>query len=168
VLTTLKLFVDLCLIRAKPQDLPYSFFLMLATIITYLGAEFLMVSAVHAPLKATVISVMDTAMLLGFTYAGLWVKSIVYRGIKTVAAVAGSGTLIKLCHFGALTAFNGFGSANPTAAVKGVALVVLIWKVLVIGAILRSAMTLPLWGGIGIAVLYVYTSTRFLAVLTFL
>jgi len=56
--------------------------------------------------------------------------------------------------------FPGLRVTEPSLLSSILILALVIWNIAVMGHILKSSLDLPLWAGIGIAVLYVYTSLR--------
>ena len=148
-----KVFLSICLFRAKPEQLPYSYFLMILTIITYMVMD-MWVSLVNQSVnKAMLVVTVDTVMLLGFTYAGLWIRDLLKRAVKAVTAIAGTSAMFTLAKWPLMMALQ----THPTVQGRMGPLLILIlmmWNVAVLGHILRSALSLPPWAGAGIAVLY--------------
>ena len=165
MLQLVKIFVDMCLFRAKPEQLPYSLFLLLLTIITYMAAG-MVVSLVNQTMaKAVLIVIVDTAMLLGLAYAGLWIRGFLNRGVKTITAILGTGTLFTLMGLPLMLLLHDQPADQPSFY-SLLVLVLMVWNIGVLGHILRSALSMPMWVGTSIALLYVYTSIRILAVLS--
>jgi hypothetical protein len=54
---------------------------------------------------------------------------------------------------------------NPSVMASIMLLALVGWNVAVIGHILRHALSLPLWVGMGISMFYIYTSIRIMSVL---
>lgn len=164
MLHTLKLFVDLCLLRANPQDLPHSFSLQLITLLTYTALSYLLALSSTTPGTALLAALVDTGMLTGLAYAGLWILDLKNRMIKLVTALAGSGAvwqLIALPIMGLLADASDKVSGGTLATVSYMLLLVLItWVIFIIGHILRHAFNMKFFFALGIAVLYVYTSMR--------
>ena len=114
--------------------------------------------------QAMVASLIDTAMLVGLALAGLWVRSFKDRTTQTITALAGTGAIIGLIGYPIMIYLHSLGTDEPTFA--GLFLLLLIvWNVMVIGHILRHALSLPYWAGIGISVFYMYTSIRIMSAL---
>ena len=160
----LKLFFDLCLLKAAPQDLPYSRFLMLLSI----GCYFLIGLAVslqdEAFGMAMVSAVVDTGLLVGLAYLGLWMRDFMPRSIQTVTAFAGTGTLFELMGWPLVTYLQHLGQGQGSIF-SLLLLVLIVWNIVVIGNILKHALELPMWAGTGVALLYIYTSLRVMTVL---
>ena len=96
MLRTLKLFVDLCLLRADPQDLPHSVALELLTLLIYTTLGYVLALSSTKPGTALLAALVDVAMLVGLAYAGLWILDLKSRLTKLVTALAGSGAVWQL------------------------------------------------------------------------
>lgn len=164
MLRTLKIFVDLCLLRANPQDLPYSLSLELLTLLVYTALSYVLALSSTTPGTALLAALVDVGMLIGLAYAGLWILDLKNRLIKLVTALAGSGAAWQLV---ALPVMSLLSDAKDTlgegmlAALSYLLLLALIaWAIFIIGHILRHALNLKFPFALGVAVLYVYTSMR--------
>ena len=157
----LKIFVDICLFRANAEQLPYSFFLMVFCIITYMISG-MAVSLINLSVsKAILIVIVDTAMLLSFIYTGLWIRSFFNRAIKTITAIAGTNTLFTIIGLPLAMALNN-QPKDQASIFSMIYLILAIWNVGVLGHILRSALNMPSWVGIIIALMYFYVSINVL------
>lgn len=158
------LFIDICRFRANPQDLPSSYILKYATILTYVGVG-LAIALLNQPLAQALISVLvDLAMVLGLAYAGLWVRDFKGRTTQTITALTGTGTLIGLVQL-PLMAWLYSLDENSISVASLLLLVLMVWVVLIIGHIMRHALSLPYWAGIGIAIGYVFIAMRVMSAL---
>ena len=160
----LKMFVDLCRLQAKPQELPHSQFLMLFCI----GCYFLLGFAVSIQEQEFGLSILsagaDTGLMIGLAYLGLWVRGSIPRAVQTITALTGTGALFELVGW-PLISFLQQLNEGETSNLSLVLLALVIWNITVIGNILRHALEVPMWVGTGIALLYIYTSLRVMAVL---
>lgn len=161
----LKAFLDICLFRTKPEQLPYSHFLMILAIIAYILAD-MWVNLVTQNLSKTILVVIvETAMLLGFTYAGLWIRDFLNRMVKTVTAIAGTSTIFTLGKYPLMTILQS-QPKGQTSIVSLFVIGLMIWNVAVLGHILRSSLSLPTWAGAGISVLYFIFYIKILTLLS--
>ena len=160
----LKMFVDLCRLQAKPQELPHSQFLMLFCI----GCYFLLGFAVSIQEQGFGLSVLsagaDSGLMVGLAYLGLWVRDSIPRAVQTITALTGTGALFELVGWPLVTFLQQLNEGE-TSNLSLVLLALVIWNITVIGSILRHALEVPMWVGTGIALLYIYTSLRVMAVL---
>lgn len=115
--------------------------------------------------KSILVVTVNTVMMLGFSLAGLWIRSLVNRAVKTITAVTGTGILFTLLALPLMIVLHDQPQNQITMASLLVSLLV-IWNIGVLGHILRNALSLPAWAGIGIAVVYFYTWIRVLAALS--
>lgn len=157
-------FLDLCRLRAGPQDLPYSPFLMLLGTAIY-ALVGLGVSLLDQRMGLAIISTtVDTLLLLALTWLGLWVRDYRPRTVQTITALTGTGVLFGLMGWPLIAWLQQIGEDTPSS-LSLLLLALIIWNIAVIGNILRHALELPMWLGTGVALLYVYTSLRVMSVL---
>jgi len=154
-----KVFIDICRFRAGPQDIPHSYFLLVWAVIAYFLIG-LIVSPLEQATPKTISAIVDTIMVIGLALAGLWVRNLANRGIQTIVALAGTGLVFGLINLLLILVFPGLGTTEPSIFSSMLILALVIWNIAVMGHILKSSLDLPFWAGIGIAVLYVYTSLR--------
>jgi hypothetical protein len=158
------LFFNIMRLKAAPQDLPCSRFLMLACIGSYLlvgiGVSLLDQSLGLALLSASI----DTGLLIGLAYLALWIRNYQGRAVQTVTAFTGTGTLFELIGW-PLVAWLQQTSGGTTSSLSLLLLLLIIWNIVVIGHILRHAVEIPMWVGSGVALMYVYTSIRVMVAL---
>lgn len=151
--------IEICRFRAGPQDIPHSHFLLVWTVIAYFLIG-LATSPLELATPKAISAIVDTVMVIGFALAGLWVRSLSNRGIQTIIALTGTGVVFGLVSLLLFLVFPGLRVTEPSLLSSILILALVIWNIAVMGHILKSSLDLPLWAGIGIAVLYVYTSLR--------
>jgi hypothetical protein len=160
----LKVFVDIALFRAKPEQLPYSYFLLMLCIITY------MVTGMGLNLidlnvnKALLVTGLDTALMVGLTCAGLWIRSYLNRVIKTLTAIAGTSVLFTVAVI-PLVLMLPDPDTGQTSVISLLLLAIVMWNMAVLGHILSSALDFPVWAGVGVAIMYFYISYKVAAML---
>lgn len=160
----LNVFIDLCRLKAAPQDLPYSQFLMALTIAAYLLLG-LGISSMEQSLGLALLSAgVDTGLMIGLAYLGLWIKSAKERLVQTTTALCGTGAIFEFISWPLVGLLQQASDDSPNSL--GLLLILFfVWIIAVIGNILRHALEMPLWLGIGISLLYVYTSLRVMVAL---
>jgi len=90
------LFLDICLFRKGPQDVPSSWTLLKLTLAAY-GISSLMVLLVNVePAIAFFQILVDLSLLGGMTYGVLNLLGYEMRFVQTLTALAGTGTLLGL------------------------------------------------------------------------
>jgi len=164
MLRTLKLFVDLCLLRANPQDLPHSISLELLTLLTYGALSYVLAQSSTTPGTALLAALVDVGMLVGLAYAGLWILDLKNRLTKLVTALAGSGAIWQLVALPVMSLLVEGSDKDASSALAGLGYILLLalvaWAIFIIGHILRHALNMKFPFALGIALLYVYTSMR--------
>jgi len=150
-------FVDLCLLRAAPQDLPASSVLFRLTLLTnVLVGTLVGVGSRMNPLQALGESLFEVLLLLLVLHAALRWQARLARFAQTATAILGSGTLTSLL---ALPLLNLGAEAGELAQLGGILLLVLVvWSAVVLGHILRHAFDLPFGQAVTLGVLYTLIS----------
>jgi hypothetical protein len=117
-----------------------------------------------ASATALLAALVDTAMLVGLAYAGLWVLNLTARRVKLVTALAGSGVIWQTAALPVMSLLmteTGADTASYGAQLASLLLLALMaWAIVIIGHILCHAFGLKFFFALVIAVLYVYTSMR--------
>ena len=164
MLLILKLFLDICLLRANPEDVPASRLLMLLGMLVYCVSSLLITFIDNSTRTAIVAVAVGVLMMIGFALAGLWIRSFMNRAVQTVTALAGTGVIFNLISW-PLAVLASQYSAEQLMFPRYLLLLLLFWNIAVIGHILRNALTIPYWAGVGISILYVFTYFRVMSVL---
>ncbi len=150
----LKFFIDLCLLRAAPQDLPAATVLMALSAGAYLLTGVVVSMTSFDPAGAVVSNLLDLFALAMLVRIALAVRGKPQRFVQTYTALTGSGVMLGL--LGWPLAYGLF--AGPETAPKPVLallfLVLILWNLAVIGHILRHALSVAYVWGVLIAVGY--------------
>ena len=152
----LKLFIDICRLRAKPQDVPASSALLMLTIALALVSGIVSISSsVYGMEQIIVISLMDVAVTLVLLSFFLNLMRLSSRLLQTATAIFGTGAIINLLSLPVMLLMNS-GPENPGYQLLGALFyfALLIWGLVVIAHILRHSFELPLTGGLLIAIGY--------------
>lgn len=154
--TAARVLFDICLLRAAPQHLPCSWELLGLAAIAALASSYAAVWT-YAPAPDSLPPLLVGLLLtLGFTYAILAFRGLKVRFIQTASALLGTDAIITaitlpLLHLaGSSVAQN----AYILSAMAGLG----IWNLFIMGHILRHALSLPLPGGILVALGYIFGS----------
>lgn len=148
----LKLLVDICLLRAAPQDLPASRQTMFVALAAYAAAGMLGVLDVFAFESAVLAAAVDTLLLAAVTHLVLQWRRLENRLTQTLTALAGCGALLSLLAWGAA------GLVREVFQPEWVWAGLLVWYTLVFGHILRHALSIPLAAGVAASLLYLMLS----------
>ena len=156
LLAALRRLLDVCLLRAGPQDLPYSRDFMILTMAASLGAGLLAVAILEETRFALLELVLTYLFTVAFLYAVLSFRRLAGRFVQTASAVFGADALITLVALHALHAASDAGAERP---VTGLAMLALgLWNLAVLGHILRHALDTILPVGVLVALSYVIGS----------
>lgn len=161
MLVLLNLFFNICRLRANPQDIPSSTFLMVLALLSY-GLFSLLISIIEIPIgNAILSSSVDTLLLMGLAIVSLWIRNLPERKTQTITALAGTGTLLQLVAWPILFWLSQDNDTlSEFSLLRWILLILVFWNVVVIAHILRHALSVTYTIGAGIALLYVYLSIR--------
>ncbi len=161
-------FFDICLLRAGPQDLPSSTFLLGLSLLLYFVIGVLLTVISVSLVEAVVLVVADIALLGGLVYVLLWANNLLDRLIRVWTALLGSGAFFETLALPLLAwqqqimdnAQSEVISLNETGVVVSSLFLwlVLFWNLIVIGHILRHALSTLLPIGIALSVAYMFIS----------
>jgi hypothetical protein len=140
----LRAWLDMCWLRATPQQVPASPWL-LGLALAFYGLVGIVVALPGAGWsKALLLTVLDLAVLVGLTALVLRVTDKRPRFNQTLSALAGSGALLGLLVLPLVLAVS-----DPVPAWAGLLwLLVLFWSLAVRGHILRHALEIPFGMGL--------------------
>jgi hypothetical protein len=149
-------FLDLCLLRRAPQDLPASDTLLGVLVVVDALVGFLvgLIGGV-SPLSSLAQSVVEIVLMLTLLLGALSLARHPGRFTQAASALLGAGVLIGLLALPAIAMIPSGGEDSDLAALGTLLLLgFLCWSVLVTGHIVRHTFGLSLGQGIGIAVGY--------------
>ncbi len=139
------LFLDICLLRRGPQDVPASWALLKLSLVAY-GLTSLLVQLVSVqPSTALLQALLDVGLLAGLTYAVLRALGHSMRFTQTLTALAGAGALLGLV---ILPVVIWMDRESASGSEPGLPVLVffawLIWSVAVVAHVLRHALSTSL------------------------
>lgn len=146
-------FVELCVLRRAPQDLPASEILLGIVLILDLIVGLLVGITAGLPwLTSLIQGVAEILIILTALYAALTQMKLRARFVQSATALLGSGALLGLLAILPLS-LNPTGSDETDLAALGALLLLalIVWGVVVTGHILRHTFTLTLGQGAAIA-----------------
>ena len=148
-------FIDICLLRLRPQDLPASPVLLWLTLAAHTVTGVLASTQFFVFGKALLAGIAGTALLSLLPVTALWLKGRAERIPQTLAALAGSLALLDLVAL-PLTAWSqtaqAGGGVNPLAGIALLAL--LAWNLGVVGHVMRHALDIAYFLGVVIALAF--------------
>lgn len=158
----LRRFADICLLRAGPQDLPASRFLLGLSAGAYLLAGVLISLQNLNVLQAALLVLVDAALLALLLFLVLWIRDRLARLLQTLTAFFGAGALLELVAWPILAwqqhALSGETVTPALLAASLLLWVWLFWNLMVIGHILRHALSTLLPVGVALGLLYMFVS----------
>ncbi len=152
------LFINICLLRAKPQDVPASTTLMLLTLLAILATGVPGTMSLTGGLaSALLVGLLDVGLTLILLQIFLAMMGLSSRLIQSATALFGSGVVINLLSLPLLWFMDVSTEHSVNQTLGGVLyLVLLIWSLVIMGHILRHSFKLHLGNGILIAIGYFF------------
>ena len=144
------------LLRAGPQDLPGSGFLVLLTaFLSLLTGTLVIIGAFGSLTTALAAQALDILLLLGLLRLLLQITGRSARFQQTAAALFGSGALINLVTMPMQLLSSGDPSTSAPGELGGLFyLAVIIWALVIVGHIIRQALEIRMAAGIMLALAY--------------
>lgn len=151
-------FLDICLLRLAPQDLPGSSFLLGLSFIMYATLAFGAAVLSLPILPAFLLALFDAGLVAGLLWILLWIRDLLNRFPQTLIALYGSGTVMQLIAL-PIVLWQTAGVAAPAQGMAALLLWIwLLWHLLVVGHVLRHAVNTILLLGTLLALLYLFVS----------
>ncbi len=148
----IRLFIDICLLRAAPQDVPAAPVLLWLSLGAYLATGLLALAPGEGAVRAGSMVAVDAGTLLVLLAVSLQLRGHPARFGQAATALLGTGTLFGVLLLPVLA----LGGTGETAAglTFPLWLGLFLWGLVVTAHILRHALDLPIAGGTLVAVLY--------------
>jgi len=163
-------FIDICRLRAGPQDLPTSKFLMTITLLAYGLLVVLLTAGDQGPGVAVQVAVVATLTLAGLAYIVLWVRDFTERYVQLLTAMAGCGVLLELIRW-PLVLMQQYGANDGGSFFVVTAAILLwgllVWEVAIIANIFKHGLDTSMWMAAIISCFYVFLSFRIMRTLFF-
>ena len=151
----LNYFVDLCLLRVGPQDLPSSGVLLVLTFLLNVLVGLVMIADARSGLMmALAESLFESVLMLTVLYAALQARNRPARFTQAATALMGSGLLLGLFAWPLVAWSNRSESAEAGLLL----LILLIWSIVVLAHILRHTFEISKNLGLGAALFYTLLS----------
>jgi hypothetical protein len=152
------LFLDICLFRKGPQDVPSSLALLKLCLLGY-GLSGLLVLLPTTPAPVAILQILlDLALLAGLLHLALWLRRHPRRFEQTLSALTGIGTLMGLLALPPTIWIVGQGSGGNIELPSLLLLVLMVWSIAIMAHILRHALEIPIWAGTLYALGYILLS----------
>jgi hypothetical protein len=148
----LRLFIDICLLRVTPQELPAAPILRRLTLFAYLVSGLLVLAPGEGVMRAAGMVMVDAGVMLALLAAALHWRRHPARFDQAATALLGTGALLGLLLLPVLVL--GRAGESVAGAAFPLWLALFLWGLVVSAHILRHALELPMAGGMLAAVVY--------------
>ncbi len=164
--TISKAFLDICLLRKGPQDLPKSTELLVLSLFMYTLIDVLLTVQSRPFEYALMVSFVDVGFLLLVTFLILKQHKHLERWHQTMTALFGTGVILGIFIFPLV--FGGFQNQYEAWLQQIIVLlflIMVIWNVAVLAHIVRHAISTSIGIAIMIAILYIWMSSLLITML---
>lgn len=156
-------FVQIALLRLKPQDLPWSPLLLGITLAAHVALGAMVFAFRLDPVRALGAGLAGTALLAAMTASLLYVNGLGARTTQTLTALAGADVVIGVAALPVTAWLHGYQDEGAASGLPGLLFLLLLgWNLGVAGHILRHALNAPLPLGIVIALVFYVLSVNVL------
>ena len=158
--------LNICLLRAGPQDLPASQTLLGLTMSSYVLISLLLSLPGYPAGTAILVAALDLGLLGAFAAALMYFFGKWARLQQTLTALTGTGTLLGLLALPVVHLLFQGQEENRLAGVAALFWLFLFgWSLLVVAHIIRHALSISFPYAIGISVLYTLLALQLMAAL---
>jgi hypothetical protein len=164
--TISKAFLDICLLKKGPEDLPKSSVLLFLCLFMYTLIDVLLTVQSRPFEYALLVSLVDVGFLLLVTFLILKQHQKLDRWHQTMTALFGTGVILGMFIFPLV--FGGVQNhyeAWVQQIIVFLFLIMVIWNVAVLAHIVRHAISTSMGIGIMIAILYIWMSSLLITML---
>lgn len=150
-------FLEICLLRKGPQDIPASSLFFGICAGTYALSGLLLATAYQDFNNAVITALADSGLTILITYLLLFIVRRPQRWLQTGTALLGTGTIFSLLAtpvYYAIAAQGGGQSGSPVLSI--LIWVLIIWNVIVMAHILKHALSVSFPMGILVALTYIF------------
>lgn len=161
--TIFLVFLRICLLRYKPQDLPQSYELLVICLVVYTAINFVLALSAASAGLAISVSALETLLVCLITIVILKLGRRIERWVKTLMAITGTGSVIGIIAIPMfflvfVTSVSGF----LQAFVLMIYMVLVIWNIVIMGHILRHSLDTTMGVGITFAIIYIVLTSLFM------
>ncbi len=151
-----KLFFDICLLRAKPQDVPASNTLMLLTLLVALVSGVpTIIGHIGGLAPALMIGLIDVVLILVLLRIFLTLTGLSGRLLQTATALFGTGVIMNLLSIPVQILLDSSTESSVSQFIGALLyFALLVWSLVIMAHILRHSFKLQLSSGVLIAMGY--------------
>lgn len=155
----LRTVLDICLLRAGPQDLPASFSLLVVALCANVATSWLLAAPEIGARNGLWLAATDAVVVIVLVHFALWVKNVPNRQQQTLIALFATAAIVGLVGWPLVRWRAALGDQIEDIVRPSLLLLVLtLWNLAVIGHILRHALSTTLFNGILLSILYMMIS----------
>ena len=151
-----RVFMEICLLRRRPQDLPYSQALFSLCMVSYLLLTTLLNAIVYPLGNALLASAVEGVLIMAATSAALRLRGVGERWLQTTTALTGSGCILTLFALPVFAFGERLGQGQVPVMTSLLALLLLTWNLAVVAHVLRHALGITFPAGVMAALLYLW------------
>ncbi len=151
----IKLFLNICLFKKGPQDIPFSLWFLQMLVVVNVCVSFLMVSIHTNWFPSLLQAIVSAVLIFSFSWFMLYLARKRARFNQVTSAFLGTDALISFFALPGMASMV-FGNAAVLAFI--VTIVLMIWHWTVIGYIIRNALGQTWTFSLGLAFLYLFGS----------
>lgn len=158
-------FLDICFLKAGPQDLPNSTWLMKFSLVVYFALAVISQLLEYSLSMSLAAAIAELILMMLIVAILLQLRGYSERFNQTVTAMAGTGTLISLIALPLVNLASGISPDQMTFTdnvIMVLIMTVLLWSLMVTAHIFRNALEIK--AGLAVALTVVYTIALMLVV----
>jgi len=157
MLVMLQFYVQLCFLKAAPQDAPYSKALFYFGLMSYYLVGVIITSLSQTIVVAVIMSAIQVGLLVFLTNLLLWIRKTPERYEQTMSGLTLTGAIIGLAALPVMALLTGVGVDDQSIA-SFLWVMLVAWETIVIAHIFRHSLEISFLGGLGISLIYMYLS----------
>jgi hypothetical protein len=158
-------FLDICFLKAGPQDLPNSTWLMKFSLVVYFALAVISQLLEYSLSMSLAAAIAELILMMLIVAILLQLRGYSERFNQTVTAMAGTGTIISLIALPLVNLASGISPDQMTFTdnvIMVLIMTVLLWSLMVTAHIFRNALEIKV--GLAVALTVVYTIALMLVV----
>jgi len=158
-------FLDICFLKAGPQDLPNSIWLMKFSLVVYFALAVISQLLEYSLSMSLAAAIAELILMMLIVAILLQLRGYSERFNQTVTAMAGTGTIISLIALPLVNLASGISPDQMTFTdnvIMVLIMTVLLWSLMVTAHIFRNALEIK--AGLAVALTVVYTIALMLVV----
>lgn len=134
-------FLNICLLRASPADIPTSTWLLNVSLLAYFIVGAVVSSIDYGLTIGLMSSLADTVVMMLACWILLKIRSMPARYMQTLTAMAGTGSILGIVAYPVLWMYQQVGEQGQLSSLVLLAVLVLVfWSVMVTAHIFRQAL----------------------------